>query len=298
VLLGLLITLIAGGMFAAAFAVGRVALLRLLLGRSSRPTIYAPIPAGWRSVLESRVPLSWRLTGPQRERLLQKMQQLIQGCRWEGCGGLQLTEEMQVIIAAHACLLVLEHPTEPYPDVESILIYPRTFRPRSFSWTPSAEPQDERAVLGQSWHHGVVILAWESALAGAIDPGDGQNVTLHEFAHQLDTADGNADGTPRLPDATALSSWSAMPEREFAQLCQEAEVGTQGVLDHYGTTDHAEFFAVATEAFFERPAQLQQERPAVYDALLLSPGPRIDGRSRLTYPDMNPRRQGSRWVVS
>ncbi len=92
-------------------------------------------------------------------------------------------------------------------------------------------------MLGESWRHGVVILAWDSAVAGASDPDDGQNVLILEFAHQLDTASGPADGTPCLPD-----------------------------VDHDGTTDHAEFFAVATEAFFER-ADLQQERPELYQAL-------------------------------
>jgi Mlc titration factor MtfA (ptsG expression regulator) len=239
----------------------------LLVGRGARPSIYPPIPGFWPSLIQSQVPLSRRLTSAQREQLLEKMQQLIHGCRWEGCSGLRLTEDMQVIIAAHACLLVLEHPGDPYPDLDSILIYPGTFRPRRFSWTPSADSDEEDAALGQSWKHGVVILAWDSTLAGAADPADGQNVVLHEFAHQLDTASGQADGTPRLPDATALASWSAMLERDFERLGREVEAGTQGVLDHYGATDPAEFFAVATEAFFERPAELQRERPALYDAL-------------------------------
>jgi len=263
----LLVTLIAGGMFAAAFAVGRNVFLRVLRGPSVRLSVYPPVPRIWRSILESRVPLARRLTAPQRERLLLKMQQLIHGCRWEGCGGLRLTEDMQVVIAAHACLLVLEHPGDPYPGLDDILIYPGTFRPRRFSWTPSAETDDPDPTLGEAWNHGVVILAWDSALAGAADPADGQNVVIHEFAHQLDMADGKTDGTPRLPDATALSSWSAMLERDFERLSREAEAGTQGVLDHYGATDRAEFFAVATEAFFERPAELQQERPELYEAL-------------------------------
>jgi Mlc titration factor MtfA (ptsG expression regulator) len=180
---------------------------------------------------------------------------------------LRLTEDMQVIIAAHACLLVLEHPGDPYPDLDSILIYPGTFRPRRFSWTPSADSDEEDPALGESWKHGVVILAWDSTLAGAADPADGHNVVLHEFAHQLDAAGGRADGTPRLPDATALASWSTMLEHDFERLGREVEAGTQGVLDHYGATDRAEFFAVATEAFFERPAELQRERPALYEAL-------------------------------
>jgi MtfA peptidase len=266
-LIQVLVTLVASGMFAGAFAVGRTALRRFLLGPSARPSIYPPIPSFWRSLLQSQVPLSRRLTSAQCERLLQKMQQLIVGCRWEGCAGLRLTEDMQVVIAAHACLLVLEHEGDPYPGLDGILIYPGTFRPRQFSWTPSSEAEEEDPALGESWKHGVVILAWDSALAGAADPGDGQNVVLHEFAHQLDTASGSADGTPRLPDATALASWSAMLESDFDRLGREVEAGTQGVLDHYGATNPAEFFAVATEAFFERPVELQRERPALYDAL-------------------------------
>jgi len=255
-------------MFAGAFAVGRAAFLRLLLGPRARPAIYRPVPGLWRSLLASRVPLADRLTPAQRERLLLKMQHLIQGCRWEGCSGLRLTEEMQVLIAAHACILVLEQPGEPYPSLRNILVYPGTFRPRRFSWTPSADAEDqEEPSLGESWKQGVVILAWDSAEAGARDPGDGENVVLHEFAHQLDATSGQLDGTPRLPNATALASWTNMLDINFEQLVSEAEAGTLGVLDHYGATNRAEFFAVATEAFFERPTDLQQERPALYEAL-------------------------------
>jgi Mlc titration factor MtfA (ptsG expression regulator) len=268
VLIRLLVMLIASGMFAGAVAVGRAALLRLLLGSRPRPSAYPPVPSLWTSILTTRVPLTHRLTSSQRERLLQKMQYLIQGCRWEGCGGLRLTEEMQVVIAAHACLLVLEQPGEPYPSLRNILIYPGTFRPRHFSWTPSADAGDhEDPALGESWKQGVVILAWDSAEAGAQDPTDGENVVLHEFAHQLDATSGQFDGTPRLPVASGLASWTAMLEMNFAQLVSEAVGDRQGVLDHYGATNKAEFFAVATESFFERPTELQQERPALYEAL-------------------------------
>lgn len=266
-LLQLLVTLIAGGMFAGALAVGRSAFHRFLGGRSARPRLGAPAPLGWRFLIQARVPLSRRLSSAQREVLLHKTQELVHGCRWEGCGGLRLTEDMRVVIAAHACLLVLEHPGDPYPELDEILVYPGTFQPRRFSWMPSADADRESPALGESWKHGVVILAWDSAVAGASDPGDGQNVLIHEFAHQLDTMGGPADGIPRLPDATALSSWTTMLERDFERLSTEVEAGTHGVLDHYGATDHAEFFAVATEAFFERPAELCQERPELYAAL-------------------------------
>lgn len=266
-LIRMLVMLLASGMFAGAFALARAVVLRLLLGPSTRSSVYANVPASWYSVLRSGVPLASRLTPAQRERLLQKVQQLVQGCRWEGCAGLRLTEDLQVIIAAHACLLVLEHYGEPYPGLRNILVYPGTFQPRRFSWTPSADTEQENPALGESWKHGVVILAWDSAREGVSDPKDGHNVVLHEFAHQLDSASGHFDGVPRIPDATALSSWTEMLESNFSKLVLEAEAGTPGVLDYYGATDHAEFFAVATEAFFEKPTELRLERPALYEAL-------------------------------
>src|ERR671918_437238 len=126
-LIQLLVTLVASGMFAAAFAVSRAALSRRLLGPRPRPSDYPAVPIFWRTLLASRVPLTRRLTSSQRDRLLVKMQHLLRGCRWEGCGGLRLTEDMQVVIAAHACLLVLEQPGEPYPSLRNVLVYPGTF---------------------------------------------------------------------------------------------------------------------------------------------------------------------------
>jgi MtfA peptidase len=266
-LVPLLITLIASGMFAAAVAVGRVALLRLIRRRIERPRAVSSPPPDWLPYLDHHVPLVQRLSANQRQRLLIKTQQLLEGCRWEGCAGLRLTEEMRLTIAAQASLLVLEHEGEPYPEVNTILVYPGTFRPRRFSWTPSAEVGLEEApALGESWQHGVVILAWDSVAVGGADPADGQNVVFHEFAHQLDTGSSPLDGVPRLPTG-AYEPWSAMLERDFERLVADAELGRQGVLDHYGATSRAEFFAVATEAFFERPAELRHEHSELYAAL-------------------------------
>lgn len=253
-------------MFAAALAVGRVGVSRLLYWRHQRPSSLPPVPAAWTAMLHRYVPLSRRLSEQQQQRLLQKTQRLIEGCRWEGCAGLEITEEIRFTIAAQACLLVLEHDGDPYPGLETVLVYPGTFRPRRFSWTPAADAENGIPTLGESWKHGVVILAWDSAAAGVANPADGNNVVVHEFAHQLDSASGGADGVPRLR-LSAYTPWAAMLEQEFTRLVDEAIVGHQGVLDHYGATAPAEFFAVATEAFFERPAELQRERPALYDAL-------------------------------
>jgi Mlc titration factor MtfA (ptsG expression regulator) len=114
---------------------------------------------------------------------------------------------------------------------------------------------------------GIVILAWDATRAGTINPLDGDNVVLHEFSHQLDTLDGEADGVPILPSQHAYSAWTAALTSGFVQLCRDARKDRRTVLDHYGATNHAEFFAVATEAFFEKPRQLRAKMPALYDVL-------------------------------
>ena len=263
----LLVTLIAMGMFAGAFGIGRAMVLRFLRWRLRRPVTRGTPPPRWDEILRRDFPLAASLTSDQRSRLLGHVLQLVDGCRWEGCGGLELTEEMQVLIAAQACLLVNAQEGDPYPHVDTILVYPGTFRPKRFSWTPSADAEPGRPTLGEAWQHGVVILAWDRARAGARNPFDGRNVVLHEFAHQLDGADGAMDGTPPLDGRSAYAAWAGVLEREFDALQAAEAGGRRTVLDHYGAENRAEFFAVATEAFFEKPRQLRQKHPELYREL-------------------------------
>lgn len=262
----LLLVLIGSGMFAAAFAVFRALLIFFLRAQTS-------VPRGQRAVLppiewfHEHVPLTRRLVPGQWPPLLAKMQDLLDTRHWAGCGGLQLTDDIRNTVAAQAALLVLEIPGDPYPKLREILIYPATFQPRRFSWTPSSEDDDKRPVLGQSWHVGIVILAWDSAKAGTVNPFDGDNVVLHEFSHQLDTLDGKSDGTPPLPHPVAYATWTAALTKGFVQLCRDARRDRRSVMDHYGATNHAEFFAVATEAFFEKPRQLKRRMPDVYEVM-------------------------------
>jgi Mlc titration factor MtfA (ptsG expression regulator) len=174
---------------------------------------------------------------------------------------------MRYTIAVQAALLVLEHPGEPYPALREILVYPATFRPRQFSWTPSADADDRSATLGESWQHGVVVLAWDAAHQGTADPSDGQNLVLHEFSHQLDPLDDEGDGVPTLPSHMAGGTWTAVMAEAFQRLNRDVDSGRNSVLDEYGASDPAEFFAVATEAFFEKPGRLQREHPALYGQL-------------------------------
>lgn len=186
---------------------------------------------------------------------------------WEGCGDLVLTEHIRVLISAQACLLLSgkEHDAV-FPRLQSILVYPHTFvSGKQGIFGGGAEETSAR--LGESWSTGTVILSWHSVQGGAGNIFDGHNVTLHEFAHQLDQEDGEADGAPILENKTAARTWAAVFQREFADFLQELDEGHRTVIDSYGATNGAEFFATATEAFFEKPRQLHQERPDLYHEL-------------------------------
>ncbi|MEP7326853.1 MAG: M90 family metallopeptidase [Gemmatimonadota bacterium] len=258
----LLIILLTSGMFAAAFRVGSLAFRRLLRVPTRKP-IQRPVPVPWPAII-NRIPVVSQLTPTERQKLLAIVQDLVDTRSWQGCGGLELTEETQVLIAAQAGVLVLGHNGDPYPGVETILVYPSTFRPRRFSWTPSSDEVETSPALGEAWHHGVVILAWDSVKSGAENPFDGRNVTFHEFAHQLDGDAGAFDGVPLLGERSAYTAWAAVLDLEFERLTEAAEKGEPSVLDYYGATDRSEFFAVATEAFFEKPQQLKEKHAELY----------------------------------
>lgn len=182
--------------------------------------------------------------------------------RWEAREGCVLTEEMKAVVAVQACRLVLRllPPSphlEPFPRVRVVELHPRAFRPGAgAAWRQ-----------GEAWPDGRVVLAWDHAYQGGRDPADGHNVVLHEFAHQLDFHDGAADGLPHLARHDERSRWSACIGRERARLSTELERGAATGLHAYAATDRAEFFAVATEHFFETPRVLRREHPDLYAAL-------------------------------
>jgi Mlc titration factor MtfA (ptsG expression regulator) len=186
---------------------------------------------------------------------------------FEGSGGLTLTEEMKVTIAAEACLLLLHLEGPCYPTLRTVLVYPHGFVPKSVGsrGTGQVVPPPVR-LMGESWGDGVVVISWDDAVRGARNPDDGENVVLHEFAHQLDAEDGITDGTPILP-AGALRTWGGVLSEEYERLHRDIAEDRKSTLDEYGATNKAEFFAVATETFFEKPVQLEREHPELYGQL-------------------------------
>jgi Mlc titration factor MtfA (ptsG expression regulator) len=194
---------------------------------------------------------------------------------FEGCGGLVMTDEIRVCIAAQACLLLLHRQTDYYPELHSILVHPSTYFVEETRHLGAGIMEEGRYPrLGQAWRHGAVVLAWDAVCQGTADPDDGHNVVFHEFAHCLDFEDGWANGAPVLGDGRAWSkrksrytAWARVLSTEFERLRADAQQGKTSVLDRYGATNPAEFFAVATETFFERPREMRDKHPELYEEL-------------------------------
>ncbi len=256
---------------AALFALAYVVVAPLLRRLPARPLRLprAPIPASWRAILAQSVPLARGLAPDEADRLLRLVQLFLSEKHFEGCDGLTVTEEMKVTIAAEACLLLLHLDGPCYPTLRTVLVYPHGFVPKSAPTPLTGQiTRPPEPLIGESWRDGVVVISWDDAVQGARNPDDGHNVVLHEFAHQLDHEDGAGDGAPVLP-AGALRTWGRVLSDEYERLRQDAEQDRPSVLDAYGATNRAEFFAVATETFFEKPAQLERDHAELYAQLRL-----------------------------
>ncbi len=226
-----------------------------------------PFPAAWRRILMRRVPLFRTMPADLQLLLKKQVQIFLAQIPVIGCAGLRVTDEMRVTVAAQACLLVLHRKAGVFPNLREVLIYPGAFVVDRVRNGGDGVLREQRQVLvGESWQRGQVILSWHDILEGAAIADDGRNVVLHEFAHQLDQETGIANGAPPLPSG-ASERWAEVLGAEFRQLQQRVEAGQRSLLSDYGATDPAEFFAVATEVFFERPAPLARDHAALYGEL-------------------------------
>jgi hypothetical protein len=233
----------------------------------------APFPPEWRRILESHCPFYEGLPDPDRRELEGNIQVFLAEKRFEGCGGLELNDEIRVSIAACACLLLLHRDTDYYPSLRTVLVYPSTFVVPTTRHVGSGVMEESHRVLaGESWQEGAVVLAWDEIRSAIQFPGNGYNVVLHEFAHQLDYEDGQTDGAPLLGHGESwkaqkrrYADWSRVMHAEFDQLRARVQRGEATVLRDYGATNPAEFFAVATECFFCKPQEMRQAHPELYE---------------------------------
>jgi Mlc titration factor MtfA (ptsG expression regulator) len=227
-----------------------------------------PFPSGWEAIIARNVPLYARLPASLKHQLHGHIQVLLAEKHFEGCGGLEMTDEIKVTIAAQAGILLLNRKPRYYPGLASILVYPSTFLSESIQYLGDHVYIEEQAAhLGESWRRGALVLAWDSVKRGGIDVSDGQNVVLHEFAHQLDQEDGAADGAPILERGSLYAAWARILSKEYERLQATVRSGLETVMDEYGATNPAEFFAVATETFFEKPHAMKRRHPELYEAL-------------------------------
>ena len=175
---------------------------------------------------------------------------------------------MRVTIAAQAAVLLLHRDTDYFPRLTSIIVCPSGYIAPHQRQDGGIWSEEDDYLEGHTQRDlRALVLAWDDVRAGTRDPSDGRNLILHEFAHQLDFEDGATDGTPLLESGAQARSWAAVFEEELAALRRAADAGEATLLDPYGAEDPAEFFAVATETFFERGAELRQQHPRLYEEL-------------------------------
>lgn len=228
----------------------------------------APFPARWDEILRANVVHDQRLAPADREKLRDDLRVFIAERDWEGCRGLAVDDEVRVTVAAQACILTLGLSVELYSNVSSILVYPAGYVAPERAIRPGGIVQEFKSHrIGEAWSHGPVVISWADALASGRGETGGHNVVFHEFAHQLDMRSGAPSGVPSLADEEQYRRWDTVMSAEFMRLRAQSESGEATLLDTYGATNGAEFFAVATECFFEQPAEMARQHPRLYDLL-------------------------------
>jgi MtfA peptidase len=230
-----------------------------------RRALARPLDATQLGYIERNVVQYAGMPAPLREQLQGLVKRFLHEKTFVGCGGLEVTAEMRVTIAAQACLLLLNRVTSVYPGLHAVLVYPGAFLvPRREVDAGGVVTETRQDLLGESWGDGRVILSWDHVQRAGHRPEGAQNVVLHEFAHQLDSESGSTNGAPILGSAASYERWSQTLSRDFELLRRDAYWGHRDVLDPYGASSPAEFFAVATESFFEQPHALAARHPELY----------------------------------
>ena len=242
-----------------------IAAALLFPGWRLKRVLRQPMPLAFRAILRRNIPIYPRMAPPLQQQLHKLVQQFLHQKKFIGCEGQEIDDEVRVTIAGQACLLLLNRPSKVYPGLHAVLVYPTAFLvPRKQVDAAGVVTETRQDLLGESWGDGRVVLSWDHVRRGAHDWTDGQNVVLHEFAHQLDSESGSNNGAPYLGSKESYRSWSQVLSRHFADLRADAMFHQQSLLDHYGATSPAEFFAVATETFYEKPWQLAERHPALF----------------------------------
>ncbi len=221
-------------------------------------------PEEFLPVLERQLPYFAKLPDHLKERLQRKILVFLDEIRFEGCGGLELNDEIRLTIAGQASMLLLNEENSYFNILQSVLVYPSAYIAKTENPDGTVE---ESVRLGESWLTGTVVLAWDDVRHGISNTDDGQDVVLHEFAHQLDQESGAGNGAPILQGRNSYASWARVLGGEYQELKRRSKKFKKTLMDKYGATNPAEFFAVATEAFFEKPEKMKEKHPELYEEL-------------------------------
>lgn len=226
----------------------------------------APFPERWRRILRRNMPAYHRIPDTLREALERKVKRFLSEKTFEACGGMKsVSDEMAVTVAGHACLLVAGRAgSAAYPWLSTVLMYPDSFvstAPARGEGPEGVRSNDPEHRVGESDSRGAVALSWLEIRNNITFAGNGRNVILHEFAHQLDAEDSGVDGMPWLASREARSAWRRDMGAAYAKLRDDGE---HGVLDPYGAKEPAELFAVAVEAFFEDALRFREAHPDIH----------------------------------
>lgn len=233
-----------------------------------RQAVEEPFPTEWRKILKRNFPVYRNLPTDLQLQLKKLIKQFIHEKSFTGCGGQEITDEVKVTVAASACILLLNRHSDTYAGLNYIFVYPSAFvAKREVVNSEGLIIEKPKGLLGESWSNGKVILSWEDVLRGNRNFTDGANVAIHEFAHQLDHESGATNGAPFIGDSKRSNHWATVFTDEFRKLQQAAYRGDETVIDYYGASEPAEFFAVVTETFFEKPQQMRAKHPALFEQL-------------------------------
>lgn len=227
-------------------------------------------PENWKAILEKNVPYISHLPNDLKQKLYALIQIFVHETTFEGCAGLEITDEIKVTIAAQASILLLgvEDYSYFYDDLRSVLVYPEHYVAKVKSSHDSFFVEEGfQQRQGEAWSHGNVVLAWDEVQKGAKDINDGKNLVFHEFAHQLDYEFGASEQIQDSEKNSRYQSWAKVIGIEYQKFLKALERNQQKLIDSYGAINVSEFFAVITELFFERPVELKSEYPELYEQL-------------------------------
>lgn len=212
-----------------------------------------PFPSEWEPWVEKHLRFSRGFSAEERERFLARLKVFVWEKYWIGAGGLEVTDEMRVAIAGAAARLSRNLPIGVYDRLTEVVIYPSHYK----------HPDKEHIILGEAQTWGTLVFSWDAVKSGLANPTDGHDTAVHELAHVLDISDGAFDGTPPIEDAEAFKAWVRVFSAQFLAFRRSRK----SVMRDYGKTNEAEFFAVATETFFEKPEKLREKLPELYEEL-------------------------------